>query len=430
MKIFITGANGFIASQIVATLYAAGHEIICCVRNVEKSQQRLWYTSVIDCDFNEDDNPDIWIQRLEKYKIDCVINCAGVLQGSRKQVIEKIHRDTPIALFKACKQLKIKRVIQISALGAGEIDTSYAKTKNAADEYLLSLTELSSLVIRPSVVYASGSYGGTSLFRGLCALPWFIPLVGNGKQLMDPIYLPDLAKAILHYIENPETSGKIIYAVGGEQVSQKDLLIKLRKWLGFSKAICIGVPKCLIAIVAKFGDFFVRSPVNSTTLEMLEHGNTHAPEEFLQSVPFKIKSISEALQANSSSTQDRWHARLYFLRPLLRFSLALLWLVSGLIPLLNPEQSLAMLGQVGLPIIQNNITLYSLAGLDIFIGLAVLARWRCNLIGKLQFFIVLAYTLIVSITLTNQWLHPFGPILKNIPILVAILIWTVIEDDR
>ncbi len=161
------------------------------------------------------------------------------MQGSRKQSIEAIHKLTPIALFKACEQANIKRVIQLSALGAGEVETEYAKTKNDADTYLLNLKTISKLVIRPSVVFGTGSYGGTSLFRGLCALPGIIPIVGRGEQLMAPIFLSDLSHAMLYYIEHPEISGDIIYAVGNEQVSQKSMLIKLRRWLGLRKAVCV-----------------------------------------------------------------------------------------------------------------------------------------------------------------------------------------------
>jgi len=139
MRILITGATGFIASQIVSTLSDAGHDVVSCVRNVKSAEQRFWYANVIHCDFNKDTSPEIWLKRLRDHHIDAVINCVGVLQGSYKQSIEAIHRDTPIALFTACQQANIKRVIQISALGAGDVETPYSATKNNADEYLLGL---------------------------------------------------------------------------------------------------------------------------------------------------------------------------------------------------------------------------------------------------------------------------------------------------
>ncbi len=430
MRILITGATGFIASQIAATLFEAGHQIVCCVRNIAAARERFHYADIIECDFNTDTSAKIWLKRLRDNDIEVVINCVGILQGGHKQSITAIHKDAPIALFEACSQAQIRRVVQISALGAGEVDTDYSTTKNAADKYLLSLNNLSSLVIRPSVVYSTGSYGGTSLFRGLSALPLFIPVVGKGQQLMAPIFLADLARAILHYVEHHEISGKIIYAVGKEQITQKDMLLKLRRWLGLPKAICISIPLKLISFTAKCGNLLAKSPINSTTMKMLEHSNVADPEPFAKSVPFKIRGISEVLNSLPSSTQDRWHAKLYFLRPTLRLSLALLWIVSGIIPFINPIQSEFILTQLGIPENILTLTRVSFSILDISIGIGIITRWRINFLGLLQFFIVTAYTIAATFAITQQWLNPLGPILKNIPILVAILIWMSIEDDR
>jgi len=292
------------------------------------------------------------------------------------------------------------------------------------------LKEISRLVIRPSVVHSTGSYGGTSLFRGLSALPAVIPIVGTGQQLMAPIFLQDLSRAIVHYIAHPEISGKIIYAVGNEEVTQKDMLIKLRRWLGFTKAVCISIPLSIISLTAKLGDWFGKSPLNSTSIKMLEHNNIHDPKPFFESIPFKVKGFTEALMSNPSSTQDRWHARLYFIRPLLRISLAFLWLASGLIPFINPGQSEAILIQIGIPVNQVDIVRIFLSVLDILIGCCVLARWRISWLGMLQFFIVLIYTGVAIFTLQSEWLDPLGPLIKNIPILVVILVWSIIEDDR
>ena len=123
MKILVTGATGFIAAQIVSTLSSAGHELYCCVRNIKAAKQRFWFATIIPCDFNKDTTPETWLKRLSSHNIEVVINCVGILQGSRKQSIDAIHHDTPTALFTACQQLNINRVIQLSALGAGDVGT-------------------------------------------------------------------------------------------------------------------------------------------------------------------------------------------------------------------------------------------------------------------------------------------------------------------
>lgn len=78
----------------------------------------------------------------------------------------KHHFVTPKALFNAAVKAKVKKVIQISALGVETTKVDFATSKKTCDEYLLSLP-IDAVVLRPSLVYSAGSYRGTSLFRGL-----------------------------------------------------------------------------------------------------------------------------------------------------------------------------------------------------------------------------------------------------------------------
>ena len=67
-----------------------------------------------------------------------------------------------------------------------------------------------------------------------------------------------------------------------------------------------------------------------------------------------------------------------------------------------------------------SLALYGAALLDIALGVATLsmqARWR---VYELQAAVVIGYTVVISVSLPELWAHPFGPILKNVPLLVAI----------
>ncbi|MGZ5030831.1 MAG: DoxX-like family protein, partial [Methylobacter sp.] len=59
-----------------------------------------------------------------------------------------------------------------------------------------------------------------------------------------------------------------------------------------------------------------------------------------------------------------------------------------------------------------------------------LSRWRLRLVAALQIGIMLAYMLVISFYLPEFWLHPFGPLLKNLPLLMAILMSLIIEEER
>src|SRR3989338_5074049 len=175
-NILVLGATGFVASQIVTDLLAEGHAVTCAVRKVAYAKNLFPHANVIACDFVKDLSMTDWLPRLKD--IEVVINCVGILYHPRKKIIWAIHYETPKALFDACVKSGVKRIIHISALGCNQVPVDYAKSKKAAEAYLGQLP-IRSVILRPSFVYVRGSYGGSSLFRGLAALPWIIPVPGK-----------------------------------------------------------------------------------------------------------------------------------------------------------------------------------------------------------------------------------------------------------
>jgi hypothetical protein len=91
------------------------------------------------------------------------------------------------------------------------------------------------------------------------------------------------------------------------------------------------------------------------------------------------------------------------------------------------EDSLALLSRTGLTGSAALVALYAAAALNIGIGIAVLARFQVTLTGILQLCVVLGYTLLISVFLPEQWLHPYGPVTKNLPFMAAVLILMALD---
>src|SRR6185437_12618033 len=421
MRILLTGANGFIGRYVLSKLVGAGYEVIPAVRNPAQTDAILGKPLSLAVNFNRDVTPEVWTPRLAG--IDAVINCAGILQGRRGQSIDAIHNAAPKALFAACERSGVRRVIQISAISIGA-DTEYARTKLAADT-ALAASRLDWIILRPSLVYASGAYGGTALFRALAALPFSIPVIGNGEQLFQPIHVDDLASIILAILATPELRTRVIAPVGPDRVALKDILLDLRRWLGLPSAPVLRIPMALVAVAARVGDM-TGATINSTSLRQLEFGNIGSFDDVVSATGVRPRSWSDGLRASPAQAQDRWHARLYFLRPVLRWAIGATWIVSGLVGLLQRAELAGRFSAFGITLDMRAVWLSCLV--DLVLGFAVIARKPWATVAQLV--IVALYTVALSIAQPALWLDPFGPLLKNVPFIVAILVLAAIETDR
>lgn len=433
-RVLLTGASGFIGRHLVAALRAAGWQVVGTARNLKTARRLIPDIEWLRADFNVDVTAAAWASRLRD--IDVVINCAGILQSSRGNDVRRVHTDAPLALFQAAEAAGIRRVIQISALGAeAAAGTAYAASKENADRFLAG-TGLEWIVVQPSLVYARDCYGGTALFRALAALPLVVPLPGHGRQAFQPIHMADLTAIVVRLLDPQAPLRTRLPAVGPAPVRLAEILAAYRRWLGFGEARFLPVPMALIRLAARVADGLRwlggRGAFSSTAVRQLEYGNTADPDPRVAALGVVPRRFADGLAQEPAGLPERWHARLYFLRPALRWSLGLFWLWTGIATaLLFPRsESAALMSQAGIPKALHGLTFWLGCAFDAAVGLALLSRWQVKPAGLVAIAATLGYLGLLSLSLGSLWLHPLGPLSKLVPLTVAMAVMVAIEDDR
>ncbi len=238
MRILVCGATGFIGRYVCAALTAAGHDVLPGVRCPSAGAE-------IAIDFERDVDVAAWLPRLAG--VDAVINAVGAIGAS---ALDRIQRDTPIALFDACAKQGVQRVVQISALGAEEPEpiTAFLRTKREADLHLMRLP-LGWSVLRPSLV--AGAEGASSrVFRMLASLP-VVPLPGDGRQQVQPVSVEDVASAAVALLAPGAPHRVVVDAVGPERLAYRDMLARYRTQMGLPPARWLPVPRMLLATLVR-----------------------------------------------------------------------------------------------------------------------------------------------------------------------------------
>ena len=428
MRVLLTGAGGFIGSQVLTSLTKAGHEVVACTRS--GSMKPAGAIQSIACDFARDIDPQTWLPRLSG--VEAVVNCAGILRECGADRFEQVHVETPLALFRACVIAGVRRVIQVSALGQ-PADTEFIASKHRADAKLAQL-DLDWVVLRPSIVYSpDGSYGGTSLLRAMAALPGIIFVPGDGRQSIAPVSGPDLSTLIVQLLAVGTDSRRTFEVVGPETMSLESYLKTWRRWLGFREPRVIAVPSDLVAVAAWLGERFSTGPLGMTMYRMLMVGSTAEPATNAansNSVGWRPRSLDEVLLECPSFVQDRWHARLYLPAVALRIALGFVWVASAVVGFVTPQQQIrAILGAAG--VVSGGVALdYFASGVDLILGVLLLIGWKVPATGLLMLLCLLVYTLFVGIALPSMWWEPFGGLLKNIALMPAVLVMMAVAGRK
>jgi len=117
---------------------------------------------------------------------------------------------------------------------------------------------------------------------------------------------------------------------------------------------------------------------------------------------------------------------------LLRFAMAVMWIVTGIVSIwVYPvHDSFELLARTGVPPILQPLALYGAGALDILLGVLCFVSYRRRLVWLVQIALIVFYTVMISLKLPEFWLHPYGPILKNLPILAALCLLYVTEPTH
>ena len=364
-------------------------------------------------DYARDHDVETWSARVRR--VDFVVNAVGAFEGG---ALEAVHTRAPVALFDACAKAGV-RVVQISALGADEhARSAFHRTKRAADDHLRA-THCNATILQPSLVYGRGG-ASARMFDALATLPC-VPLPGGGGQRIQPVHIEDVADAVVATIERPGTTTRTIPVVGPSALTLREYLQALRTALGAGRGCFVAVPRALTSAALRFAAALGVPWASRDALAMLERGNVADPAPLAELLGRPPRAV-DAFVARDEREAVRREAHLAWLLPLARLSLAAVWLITAAVTLFAwpIEDSVAMVERTGLTGALALAAVYAGALLDTAFGIATLTVRRARWLWIAQAAVILVYSAIIAVALPEFLAHPFGPVVKNLPILALL----------
>jgi len=202
---------------------------------------------------------------------DAVVNLVGTLDERGGQRFDRVHHVGPAHLARLAREAGVPRFVHISAIGADPRSSSaYARTKAAGEEAVRDAFPTAT-ILRPSVVFGPEDQFFNRL-AGLAMVSPMLPVIGGGETRFQPVYVGDVADAVVRCIDDSTTAGRT-YELGGPKVYSFRALIELLLAEIRRKRFLIDIPFGLASLQARLMSLLPNPPLTRDQVEMLKRDN-------------------------------------------------------------------------------------------------------------------------------------------------------------
>lgn len=271
-QVTVFGGSGFIGRAIVRELARQGFVVRAAARRIEladalKTAGDVGQITLMRANMRVPQSVAAAIAGSQ-----AVINAAGIPCQRGRQRYEQVHVDGARTIAQAANAFGVQRLVHVSGIGADSRSSRnrFIRSKVAAESAMIGAFE-NTVVLRPSVVFGPNDQVFNRLARVACQAP-FMPVVGNGRARVQPVFVSDVAKAAVAAMVLPEAAKKA-YELGGPRVyTYRELAELVLRTIDRDKRI-IGIPAPLMRIAAFFCEFLPVPPLTYDQIDLLTHDN-------------------------------------------------------------------------------------------------------------------------------------------------------------
>jgi uncharacterized protein YbjT (DUF2867 family) len=291
--ILVTGGTGFVGGHVVRELRGRDLPVRCLVRDLGKGTK----VAAWGAELAEGDITDPGSVRRAVAGCETVVHLVAIRQGSQEQ-FRRVMIEATRDLIAAAKEADVGRFVHMSALGTSEETKDLVPYYGAKweTEQMVRTSGLSYVIFRPSFVF--GPDGGIlPTFIRLAKLTPVTPIIGNGRQRIQPIWADDLAQHFAESLERDDVTGRLFEVGGPDSVSWNDFWRRLKRALGLRRP-SVHVPIGLMRANALLTERLPGNiPLTRDLLTMLEHGdNVVSNDEAVRTFELPLLPLDDQLR--------------------------------------------------------------------------------------------------------------------------------------
>ena len=263
MKIFVTGATGFVGPSIVQALRAADRE----VRVLAREPARAAGLTAMGVEVVAGDVTDP--ASLEAAIDGCthVVHLVAIIKG-RPADFERVMTVGTQNVVAAAQSAGCERFVLMSALGTSDPPTVPYYAAKLAEEREVKASGLEYTIFRPSFIFGPGG-GALATFMRQVKLSPVVTVIGSGKQRSQPIWRDDVAEYFARAIADPVAANRVFELGGPDTVSWDELYLAIADALGKRRTL-LHIPAGLAQAGARLTERLPGAPLSSDQVTMIE----------------------------------------------------------------------------------------------------------------------------------------------------------------
>jgi NADH dehydrogenase len=271
----VFGGSGFIGRYVVRRLARAGARINVIVRDVEGAKFLKPMGDVGQIALMRGSIADRKLVEAALIESDSAVNLVGILYPRGRQRFETIHHEGARTVAEAAAACGVGRLVQVSALGADPLSPSlYARTK-AEGEAAVRKAFPDATIIRPSIVFGRED-SFFNKFAGIARMAPALPLIGGGRTRFQPVYVDDVACAIVTALDDAAAPGRT-YELGGPRIYSFRQLMELMLAEIGRKRLLVPVPFWAARLKASLLQLLPVPPLTVDQVRLLERDSVVSP---------------------------------------------------------------------------------------------------------------------------------------------------------
>jgi len=215
-EVLVTGATGFTGSYVLLMLLQQGFRVRCLLRPASKKKK--YREGEVDWVYGDLDNPGSLFEAMRDVEI--LVNVSSLGFGHAPNIVQGAIR------------AGVQRAIFISTAAIFTTLNVPSRSTRLSAEKTIQESGLNYTILRPTMIY------GSSRDRNMCRLISYltrwpaIPILGSGNYLQQPVYVEDVARAVVNCVSNDRTSQKAYNLPGAKALTYNRVIDIISQLMG------------------------------------------------------------------------------------------------------------------------------------------------------------------------------------------------------